>query len=100
MSNKIKIYLIYADDCKDCKNIKFLIERVIRDCGKDVVLEEVNCETEEAISLSLDNGINDLPGCIIGKYSFCGKNSIAYCTVIDAIEATWKEQQDITNYQQ
>ena len=42
MSNKIKIYLIYADDCKDCKNLKLLIERAIRDCGKDVILEEVN----------------------------------------------------------
>ena len=94
MSNKIKIYLIYADDCKDCKNLKFLIERAIRDCGKDVILEEVNCETEEAIRLSIDNGINDLPGCVIGKYSFSGKHSLTYCTAIDAIEDTWKENNE------
>jgi len=94
MSNKIKIYLIYADDCKDCKNLKLLIERAIRDCGKDVILEEVNCETEEAIRLSIDNGINDLPGCVIGKYSFSGKHSLTYCAAIDAIEDTWKENNE------
>ena len=92
MSNKVKIYFIYADNCIECKKQKEIITRVISDCKVEAVLCEIDSETEEAIRLSIDNGIDDLPAYVIGRYSFCGKKCLSYCNLIDTIEEVWKEQ--------
>jgi len=92
MSSEVKIYFIYADNCIECKKQKEIVTRAISDCKIKTVFYEINCETEEAIKLSIDNGIDDLPAYIIGKYSFCGKKCLSYCKLIDVIEESWKEQ--------
>ena len=89
MIDKI-IYLISIDNCNNCKNMKNAIITAINDSLLGIKLEEIDSETEKAIKISLDNGIDDLPACIIGNYIFCGNNGYSYCKIIDAIEKTWK----------
>ena len=90
MLNDKIIYFIYADNCPDCENMRRIILNAIKDSQIPLKLEEVSSDTERAIQLSLDNNIDDLPGCIIGDFSFCGKGNYSYCDIIDAIERTWK----------
>jgi hypothetical protein len=94
MYDKVNIYFIYADDCIECKKQKEIITRAISDCKIETVLYEINSETEDAIRLSIDNGIDDLPAYVIGRYSFCGKECLSYHNLIAMIGEVWKEQKD------
>jgi hypothetical protein len=96
MYNEVKIYFIYAENCIECKKQKDIITKAINDCNIGI-LYEINCETEEAIKLSLDNGIDDLPAYIIGKNSFCGEKCLSYSKLIDLIKEEWNEQNKTKN---
>jgi len=91
MSKEKIIYFIYAEKCKECENMRNILEIAIRESNLDIIIEDVNSDTERAIRLSIDNNIDDLPGCIIGKYSYCGKDQYSLNGIIEAIERTWKK---------
>jgi glutaredoxin len=59
------IVFIYAKKCRDCKRTKKYLLNIIQD--KPINLQEIDCETNEAIDLALNNGIEDIPACIIGE---------------------------------
>ena len=88
MFNSFVIHLIYADDCNDCKDMRDTIIQAINNCSfKDgCIIKEINSDTDEAVNLAIDNDIGDLPACVIGKFSFCGKNGYSYQSILDAIE--------------
>ena len=71
----VQIFFIYADNCIHCQSALLILESVIKD------LKEIPCnilkfhyDTQAAIMIARNNGIDDLPGIVIGKEVFVGKN--------------------------
>ena len=94
MLKRLTIYLIFADDCKDCEEMRVTLQDAISQSSYDkgyCTISEINSSTDEAIDMAIDNDINDLPACLIGNYSFCGKNGYNYDSILVAIEKTWDE---------
>lgn len=94
MLKELIIYFIYAEECKDCEDMRSTIAIAISHSSYDkgkCTIEEINSSTDKAIEIALDNDINDLPACVIGGFSFCGKDGYDYDSVLNAIEKTWEE---------
>lgn len=94
MLKELTIYFIYADKCKDCEDMRSTIAFAIVDSPYDkgnCRVEEIDSSTEKAIEMAIDNDINDLPACIVGNISFCGKNGYDYDSILSAIEKTWED---------
>jgi hypothetical protein len=85
------IYLIYAPDCKDCDQMRAAIHRAIQECSINCPIEEIDSSNERAIDIAIDNNIDDLPACVIGNFSFCGKNGYTYQDIKSSIEQTFKK---------
>ena len=71
----VKIFFIYADNCEHCKEALLTIESAI------LKLPKISCEilkfhydTKPALSIAINQGINDLPGFVIGEDVYIGKN--------------------------
>ena len=94
MLKELIIYFIYAEECKDCEDMRSTIATAIGHSSYDqgkCRIEEINSSADIAIEIALDNDVDDLPACIIGSFSFCGKDGYAYDTILNAIEKTWEE---------
>ena len=94
MSRQLVIYFIYAKECKDCDHMRSVLAEAIENSlyGKEhCSIKEINSDLEEAIEISLDNNIDDLPACVIGNLSFCGKDGYNYDSILEAIEKTLEE---------
>ena len=88
----LAIYLIYAKDCNDCEEMKnTLLDILVEKSIKSYELIEYNSESDDAINLAIENDINDIPACIIGTFTFCGKNGWNYEDLEIAIEKTLEE---------
>lgn len=93
---KISIHFIYATDCKDCEEMKIALFNIINEKNiQNYEIIEINSESEAAIDLAIENGIDDIPACIIGNYSFCGKNGWSYKKLEFAVEKTLEENNGI-----
>lgn len=94
MMKELVIYFIYAEDCKDCDDMRDTITDAIDNSSYEkskCKIEEINSSTDKAIEIALDNDIDDLPACVIGTFSFCGKTGYDYDSILDAVEKTWDE---------
>lgn len=80
------ILFIYADDCKDCSKMKKYLEKAkeVTDCPNEI--KYVNSETDEAIDLAIEYGIEDIPGCVIGDFKFFGKKGFSYNQILKAFK--------------
>jgi len=79
----IKIYYIYADNCKHCLEVLSTIELAISQCEKIACeIVKYRYDSSEAINLAIHYGIDDLPGVVIGSKSF-----VKECKEKDIIEA-------------
>lgn len=87
------IYFIYADNCPDCRDMLNTIERAMAMSHADgnIEIKEIESESEDAVNIALEQGIDDIPGCAIGRKTFSGKDSYTYDALLEAIEETWKE---------
>lgn len=88
------IYFIFAEDCKDCEDMRSTINDAIEKSSyrkENCTIIEMNSSCDEAVDLAVDNDIDDLPACIIGGYSFCGKNGYTFDSILRAIEKTWED---------
>ena len=81
----MEILFIYAESCRDCSRMKRFLEQAIKESGKNVELRSVNSDTDLAIDLAIDNGIEDIPGCVIGKTVMFGKKGFTYEAILNAI---------------
>ena len=79
------ITLIYADDCLDCAKMESMINQALEECGKKNPLVRINSEDSEAITVAIDNGISDIPACIIGDIIMFGKRGFKYKSIKKAI---------------
>ena len=86
MSKELVIYFIHAEDCKDCDDMENTINRAICNSKNKCKIEEIDSSTDKAIEIALENNIDDLPACVIGSFSFCGKNGYDYNSILNAIE--------------
>lgn len=79
----VNIFLIYAENCTHCKDVQTNIENAISKCKKiECKLNKIHFDTQEAISLAIRRGINDLPGVVIGESVF-----VKNCSEKEIIEA-------------
>ncbi len=93
---KLSIYLIHATDCKDCEEMKSSLFEILKDKSiQNYEMIEINSESEAAIDFAIENDIDDIPACVIGNYSFCGKKGWSYEKLEFAIEKTLEENNDI-----
>jgi len=86
MSKELVIYFIHAEDCKDCDDMENTIKQAICNSKNKCKIEEIDSSTDKAIEIALENNIDDLPACVIGSFSFCGKNGYDYNSILNAIE--------------
>lgn len=94
MIKELVIYFIFADECKDCDDMRDALREAIENSSYEkakCTIEEINSETDKAVEIALDNDIDDLPACVIGNFSFCGKNGYDYDAILNALEKTWDE---------
>jgi len=67
----VRIPFIYADKCKHCQMALSMIESAISKC-KEIPCEIVKFryDSKAAIAISIAQGIDDLPGFVIGDAVF------------------------------
>ena len=65
------IYFIYAEGCYKCKEMENVIRKTMSAKSKIIKME---CDTEEAVDYAIENGINDLPACVINGIIIQGEN--------------------------
>jgi hypothetical protein len=82
----VTILFIYSENCEHCQKALTTIESAIIKC------KEIPCKiikllyhTKEAISVAINNDIDDLPGFVIGKAKFV-KDNYTEEKVINAIK--------------
>lgn len=84
----VHIFFIYADNCEHCQEALTNIESAIDKCKKiPCILHKFQYDSKEAITLAINNSIDDLPGIIIGKKVF-----IKQCAEKEIIEAIKKAE--------
>ena len=81
----MNIIFIYAEKCKDCARMKEMLLKAQKELKKDVEIVSVNSEEEEAIVIAVENGIDDIPACIIGKTVMYGKDGFTYEKIRNAM---------------
>lgn len=98
---RMEIQYLFVSDCKDCEAMLFFLKKAVKELGLDseVDIKKYCCDEdkngnidEESLDLAIDNGFDDLPACIIGTYTFCGKNHFEYDEIMEAIAKVWREQ--------
>ena len=69
----VRISFIYADKCEHCQQALSTIEEAILKC-KDISCEiaKFKYDTKAALAIATAQGINDLPGFVIGLEVFVG----------------------------
>ena len=86
----IRIPFIYADKCEHCQLALSMIESAILKC-KEIPCEIVKFryDNKVAISIAIAQGIDDLPGFVIGDNVF-QKNNYTEAEIVKAIKKTSK----------
>ena len=71
----VRIPFIYADNCDHCQDALSTIENAIKKC-KNIFCEIVKFkyDTKVALMIAKAQGIDDLPGFVIGSEVFVGNN--------------------------
>lgn len=71
----LSIYFLYADNCEHCVAALGTINDAIKSCKNiSCEIKKFRYDTPEALNIAIDNGIDDLPGFVIGNESFKGSN--------------------------
>ena len=82
----LKIPFIYADDCDDCKRMKTFLKIATMNSGFECEVIGYNSNTEKAIEIAIEYGVEDIPACIIGDKVFFGKNGFTYEAIFEAVK--------------
>lgn len=92
------IHFLHVSDCQDCEHMLLCLQEAIKESGLDVEVVDHCCDEDDngnvdetALKLAINNGLDDLPACIIGRYTFVGKDNYDYGEILEAIEKTWKQ---------
>ena len=69
MDDKVQIFFIYADDCEHCQQAFSTIEAAVelmKVQGIECEILKFHFDTKVAINIASKNGIDDLPGFVVG----------------------------------
>ena len=77
------LFFISANSCKTCLKVKAWLFDISH--YKDIQIHELDSESNEAIRLAVEKGIDDIPGVAIGKYSVCGE-TVKYTDITEIID--------------
>jgi len=89
---QVKIFYIFADNCKNCDTAISMIGSAIKKCSKiSCEIAKFSYTSKAAIGIAVTNGINDLPGFVIGEKVFQGDN-YSEKEIIDAIKEATKHK--------
>ena len=82
----LRIPFIYADNCEHCQDALSTIEGAILKC-KDIPCEiaKFKYDSKVAIAIAIAQGIDDLPGFVIGSQAFKGSD-YSESRIINAIK--------------
>jgi hypothetical protein len=81
----VRIYYIYADDCKNCRQALQTIKKAVSKCEKtSCEISKFDYNTKAALGIAATQGINELPGFVIGDSIFQG-NDYSEERIINAI---------------
>lgn len=69
-----KITIITSSGCPVCKKMKDTINNCIKSNGFNIRLHEIDSEDSSAVDFAIENGISDIPACLIGKTVFQGNS--------------------------
>jgi len=71
----IRIPFIYADNCKHCQEALQTLKIAVKKYSKITCnIVEFRYDSREALAIAVAQGIDDLPGFLIGTTVFKGKN--------------------------
>ena len=71
----VQIFFIYAENCKHCNEALLTIEGAIIKCPEiSCKISKFHYDTKPAILIAINNGIDDLPGFVIGTDVYIGKD--------------------------
>ena len=70
----VQIFFIYAETCEHCKEALLTIERAIKYSKKSCKIIKLHYDTDVAVKIAINKGINDLPGLVIGDDVYIGNN--------------------------
>jgi len=92
MNDFLLIPFIHAgDDCDDCKQALELIETAIEKCSDiPCKIDQIDSTRNKAFVIAIENGINTLPGFVIGETTFNG-NNYTEDEIMKAIRETWTQ---------
>lgn len=82
----MEILVIYAEDCRDCEKAKLNLKKAISLVNKKIIVKYINCESQEAIDIAVEHKIYDIPACLIGNNTLCGKECLNYSVLLKAVE--------------
>ena len=72
--SKIQIFIVYADHCDKCEKLISLVEEVTKNLKIPHEIIKYHFETKVALSICMNNGIDEVPGLVIGNYVAKGDN--------------------------
>jgi len=82
------IFFISAKDCEKCAKVKDWLHTI--SSYEDIQIHEIDSESEEAICVAIEKGIDDIPGVAIGRYSVCGE-TVSYVDIEEIIREALSE---------
>jgi len=87
----VKIDYVYADECDECEAAIDLIENALigEDCVTSADSDSMFYLDNKTVHFCIDNGIDDIPSCIIGsKHKFISFKSFTKDAIKEAISDT------------
>ena len=73
---EVNLFFIYAPKCKHCKTMEIAIESAVERSKIPCNIKKMLYTNRTAIKIASKNGIDDLPGLVVGIKggSFCGSD--------------------------
>jgi len=88
----VRIPFIYSDNCQHCEMALSIIKSAISKCKKSSCeIVKLKYNDRVSINIAITQGINDLPGFVIGKEVFQG-DDYTEAKIIKAIEKSSKNE--------
>ena len=87
----VQIHFIYADKCEHCQEALSAIESAVKKC-KDIPCEilKFKYDTNAALAIATNKGIDDLPGFVIGSKDVFVGDDYSEDRIIKAIKKAHK----------
>ena len=99
--NQVQMFFIYSEKCKHCDKMLITIESAIKNAEIPCDLKKFLYTKKVAINIAVNNGIDDLPGLVVGSGVgvFCG-DDYTERRIVNAIKKVAKSWQKTSSKNQ